>query len=100
MLVDFGDVCGYLLEENKYVGKMVWWLYKLRGMDLKIVLLECNNVVFCLFEVYFIVVEVGCKLGGDVVVQGFGYLNEIVKWGNFDNEVIMVDYILDCVLDE
>ena len=43
---DPGDVRGQLLEENKYAGKTVWWLYKLRGTDMKTAPLECNNVDF------------------------------------------------------
>lgn len=100
MLADLGDVRGQLLEENKYAGKTVWWLYKLRGTDLKTAPLECNNVVLRLSEVYLIAAEAGCKLGGDAAVQGLGYLNEIVKRGNPDNEVTMADYTLDRVLDE
>ncbi len=100
MLADPGDVRGQLLEENKYAGKTVWWLYKLRGTDLKTAPLECNNVVLRLSEVYLIAAEAGCKLGGDAAVQGLGYLNEIVKRGNPDNEVTMADYTLDRVLDE
>jgi len=100
MLADPGDVRGHLLEENKYAGKTVWWLYKLRGTDLKTAPLECNNVVLRLSEVYLIAAEAGCKLGGDAAVQGLGYLNEIVKRGNPDNEVTMADYTLDRVLDE
>ena len=55
---------------------------------------------FALSEVYLIAAEAGCKLGGDAAVQGLGYLNEIVKRGNPDNEVTMADYTLDRVLDE
>ena len=100
MLADPGDVRGQLLEENKYAGKTVWWLYKLRGTDMKTAPLECNNVVLRLSEVYLIAAEAGCKLGGDAAVQGLGYLNDIVKRGNPDNEVTMADYTLDRVLDE
>ena len=100
MLADPGDVRGQLLEENKYAGKTVWWLYKLRGTDMKTAPLECNNVVLRLSEVYLIAAEAGCKLGGDAAVQGLGYLNDIVKRGNPENEVTMADYTLDRVLDE
>ena len=62
--------------------------------------LECNNVVLRLSEVYLIAAEAGCKLGGDAAVQGLGYLNDIVKRGNPENEVTMADYTLDRVLDE
>ena len=54
MLSDPGDVRGQLLEENKYAGKPVWWLYKWRGTDLKTAPLESNYVVLRLSEVYLI----------------------------------------------
>ena len=56
-------------------------------------------MVLRLSEVYLIAAEAGCKLGGDAAVQGLGYLNEIVKRGNPDNEVTMADYTLDRVSD-
>ena len=68
--------------------------------DMKTAPLECNNVVLRLSEVYLIAAEAGCKLGGDAAVQGLGYLNDIVKRGNPENEVTMADYTLDRVLDE
>lgn len=100
MLADPEDVRGRLLEENKYAGKSVWWLYKWRGTDRKTAPLECNNVVLRLSEVYLIAAEAGCKVGGETAVQGLAYLNEIVKRGNPNNEVTMEGYTLDRVLDE
>lgn len=100
LLTDPGDVRGKLLEENKYAGKTVWWLYKWRGSDIKTAPLEGNYVVLRLSEVYLIAAEAGCKLGGNAATQGLTHLNSIVKRGNPENEVIMAEYTLGRVLDE
>lgn len=100
LLSDPNDVRGQLLKENKYAGNTVWWLYKWRGADIKTAPLESNYVILRLSETYLIAAEAGYKLGGNAATQGLIYLNEIVKRGNPNNEVSMLNYTLDRVLDE
>lgn len=78
LLSDLEDICCLLLEKNVYNKNDVWWLKKWLGIDVMILFFENNYVIFCLFEVYLNVVEVGVKIGGVFVVKGLNYLNVIV----------------------